>query len=176
MVRIGVLSDTHLRHALSGAGFLDTIEKTVFRDVGMILHAGDLVDPSVLCAFYPRTVHAVRGNMDPDDVRLPLRKVFEVAGYRFGLMHGWGAPDGLAERILQEFSGDSLDCLVYGHSHMPDCRHLGRLLLFNPGSAISPRGGHRASVGILEVDGSGIRGKILPIDEHCFGPERVKRG
>lgn len=163
MLKIGVISDTHIRHAIRYAGFLDMLDRKVFRDVDMILHAGDFVDQELLFAFKPRMIHAVRGNMDPSSVSFPSRKVFEVEGYRVGLIHGWGPPEGLGLRMAAEFATDELDCLVYGHSHLPDCSRYGDMLLFNPGSATNPRGGYSPSVGLLEFDDTGIRGTILPL-------------
>ena len=61
-MRIGVISDTHL------PGYdkkLKTIVERYFRDVDLILHAGDLVDLGVLEVFGNRPVKAVCGNMDP---------------------------------------------------------------------------------------------------------------
>ncbi|ABA88749.1 manganese/nickel-dependent phosphodiesterase, YfcE family [Syntrophotalea carbinolica DSM 2380] len=168
MLKIGVLSDTHIRQAMRHGDFLDALDGRLFRDAEVILHAGDLVDHDLLNIFAPRVVHAVRGNMDSPAVALPVRKVFEVSGFRFGLIHGWGPPEGLGTRVLREFDADSLDCLVYGHSHMPDCRRLNDMLLFNPGSATSPRGGFPPSVGMLEVDDSGIRGRIVSLDDQRF--------
>lgn len=164
MLTIGVLSDTHLRCVLDHVDFLEMLDRTVFREADMILHAGDLVDPAVLHAFAPRIIHAVRGNMDPYSVSLPDRKVFEVAGCRFGLVHGRGPAEGLGSRVLAWFSGADLDCLVYGHSHMPDCRRLDDVLLFNPGSATSPRGGYPPSVGLLRLEDGGIEGSIVTLD------------
>lgn len=169
MLTIGVLSDTHIRHAVRSPDFLDVLDRTVFRDVDMVLHAGDLVNHEILYAFEPRIIHAVRGNMDPPSVALPMRKVLEVEGYRIGLIHGWGAPEGLGLRMAGEFATDALDCLVYGHSHMPDCSYCNGLLLFNPGSATSPRGGYPPSVGLLEIDDAGIRGSILSLDDDSLG-------
>jgi hypothetical protein len=165
MLQIGVLSDTHIRRAIHQAAFLEALDAKLFRDADMIFHAGDLVDHELLHAFAPRMVHAVRGNMDSPSVSLPERKVFEVAGYRFGLVHGWGPPEGLGLRVMKEFVSESLDCLIYGHSHMPDCRRINDLLLFNPGSVTSPRGGYPPSAGLLEVDDSGIRGRILALED-----------
>lgn len=165
MLQIGVLSDTHIQRAVQQAGFLEALEGELFRDADIIIHAGDLVDRDLLHVFAPRIVHAVRGNMDPPTVSLPMRKVFELAGYRFGLVHGWGPPAGLGPRVMSEFAAESLDCLIYGHSHMPDCRRLNDILLFNPGSAMRPRGGYPPSAGILEVDDCGIRGKIVSVQD-----------
>ncbi|MGE4545783.1 MAG: metallophosphoesterase [Pedobacter sp.] len=169
MLKIGVISDTHIRHVINYVGFLEVLDRKVFRHVDMILHAGDLVDQELLYIFEPRIIHAVRGNMDPPSVSFPSRKVLEVEVYRIGLIHGWGPPEGLGPRMAAEFATDDLDCLVYGHSHLPDCCRYEGLLLFNPGSATSPRGGYSPSVGLLEVDETGIRGSILSLEGENFG-------
>lgn len=162
MIKIGVLSDTHIRHAWRETALWETLERGIFHDADMILHAGDMVDEAVLDFWGTRLVHAVRGNMDAGS-RLPVRRVFEVGGFRFGLMHGWGAPADLEKRLLREFSEDALDCLVYGHTHVPACHHRNGLLLFNPGSATDPRSGPHPTVGLLEV-GQEVCGRILNLD------------
>jgi hypothetical protein len=162
MIRIGVLSDTHIRNAWHETALWEALERQFFHDADVILHAGDMVDEAVLDVWGARLVHAVRGNMDAGS-RLPVRKVFEVGGFRFGLMHGWGPPAGLEKRLMREFAEDALDCLVYGHSHVPVCQRRNGLLLFNPGSATDPRGGPHPTVGLLEV-GREVRGRIVNVD------------
>ena len=163
MVRIGVISDTHLPDTGEARALLRDIAVQHFSGVELILHAGDIVVPDVLSAFAPCAVYGVRGNMDPAAPGIPHKRVISVAGLRIGLIHGWGAPAGLAGRILGEFAGTPLDCLVFGHSHVPESRRAGGLLLFNPGSATACRGLPQASVGLLEIDNGAIRGKILPL-------------
>ncbi|PLX83365.1 MAG: YfcE family phosphodiesterase [Desulfuromonas sp.] len=164
MIKIGVLSDTHLKDRKEGVAFLARLAERFLADVDMVFHAGDLVDPNVLGAFAPLPVHAVQGNMDPPGYGLPFKKVISVGGARIGLIHGWGAADTLEERVMGEFLGEDLDCLVYGHSHQSTCRRLGSLLLFNPGSPTDRRGAPFHSVGVLEVD-QGVSGRILCIDD-----------
>jgi putative phosphoesterase len=158
-VKIGVISDTHL------AGYdkrLKYLMDNHFRDVDLILHAGDLVDIRVLDSFEGKEVRAVYGNMDPDSVRaiLPDRLVFELGGHRIGMMHGWGMPFNLEQKLLKELG--PVDCLVYGHSHKPANRIKNGILFFNPGSAIDRRFTTHNTVGILEI-GNGIKGEILEI-------------
>jgi putative phosphoesterase len=129
----------------------------------MILHAGDIVEPAVLAAFAPCPVFAVRGNMDAAAPELPHRRVMQVGGVNIGLIHGWGAHEGLAERVRREFADTPLGCLIFGHSHEPVCRHEGGLLLFNPGSATDRRGMPYESVGLLEVENGMISGRIIPL-------------
>ena len=158
-MKIGVISDTHL------TGYdkrLKYILDNHFRDVDLILHAGDLVDIRVLDSFEGKEVRAVYGNMDPKSVRaiLPDRLVFELGGHRIGMMHGWGMPFNLEKKLLKELG--PVDCLVYGHSHKPANRIKNGILFFNPGSAIDRRFTTHNTVGILEID-NGIKGEILEI-------------
>lgn len=113
-MRIGVLSDTHLNARDPG---LEIVIDRYFHDVDMIMHAGDLIHPDVIGSLNVKDYRAVCGNMDPPVLRelLPDKLVYEVNGLRIGLIHGWGAPDGLEERIGGMFS--DVDCIVYGHSH-----------------------------------------------------------
>lgn len=163
LLRIAVLSDTHLSDSNDAQDFLLNLVEDVLAPVDMILHAGDLVAPGLLSVFADYPLHAVRGNMDPAEVGVPAKKVINVGGYTIGLIHGWGAPDGIEERAIGEFSEVSLDCLVYGHSHIPACQTRDGVLFFNPGSATDRRGMPFHSVGLLEL-GDDLRGTIVRLD------------
>lgn len=163
-IRIGVLSDTHLADSADAREFLLGLIEDVLAPVDMILHAGDLVAPGLLDVFDDYPFHAVRGNMDPAAPGVPIRKVIDVGDFRIGMIHGWGSPDGLEERISAEFAEISLDCLVYGHTHHPVCHWRDGVLYFNPGSATDCRMTPYHSVGLLEV-GLDIRGSIIRIDK-----------
>ncbi len=163
MLKIGVVSDTHIHDLRQGARLADLLLKNEFADVDMIFHAGDVVNPAFLDLFGGLPVHAVRGNMDPPIAGVPLRRILTVAGFSIGLIHGWGSPATLEQRLLQEFHAMSLDCLVYGHSHVPVCRRTQGMLLFNPGSAADRRSEPVHTVGILEIDKT-IEGRIIAID------------
>ncbi|MFH1488580.1 MAG: metallophosphoesterase family protein [Pseudomonadota bacterium] len=159
-MKIGVISDTHR----NGADHtLERISNTIFRDVEMVLHAGDLTSLAVLDAFGQRDVIAVSGNNDPPEVRrrLPMQKIIRVNGFSIGLIHGWGWPWGLQKRVRPLFN--EIDCLVYGHSHRALNQQKNGFLYFNPGAY---SGGFfplwRRSVGILTIDRS-IRGEIIRI-------------
>ena len=158
-VKIGIISDTHL------TGYDDGLKKIVakyFSDVDLILHAGDLVDLRVLDVFEGREVKAVYGNMNNHQVKekLPEQLLFEIKGFKFGLIHGWGAPWGLEEKILTKLG--AVDCVVYGHTHKPANHKKNNVLFFNPGSAVEK--GFRASktIGILEIDKE-VVGRIINI-------------
>lgn len=161
--RIGVISDTHIVDAWSGDTLLKSLQEEHFQGVDLILHAGDLVDSQILSSFSACPVLAVCGNMDHPSADLPMRRVISAGPFRIGLAHGWGAPSGLEQRLLREFSAENIDCMVYGHSHMPTCRRQGDQLLFNPGSPADRRSSPFHSVGILDV-GQSIQGRIIPLD------------
>ena len=163
MMRVGVLSDTHLQGFSQGGAVIEALAGRYFRDVAAILHAGDLVDPDVLLGLGDRTIYRVRGNLDPPERGLPQRRVLELGGFRIGMVHGWGTPDGIVEKVLREFRGERLDCLVFGHSHFPCCELRDGILLFNPGSPTDRRRAPWHSVGILEL-GDTLSGRIINID------------
>jgi len=161
--RIGVISDTHIVDAWFENTLLESLQNEHFKGVDIILHAGDLVDPEILTRFSYCPILAVCGNMDGPAFDLPRRRVLSVGPFRLGLIHGWGSPNGLEQRLLSEFLEENIDCMVYGHSHMPTCRRQGDQLLFNPGSPTDRRNAPFHSVGILEV-GDSIQGRIIPLD------------
>jgi uncharacterized protein len=156
-VKIGVISDTHL------AGYDERLKKIVdeyFGDADIIIHAGDLVDLRVLDLFDGKEVKAVSGNMDYSSVKekLPGQLFFEIEGFKFGVIHGWGTPSGIEERILAKTG--TLDCIIYGHTHEAVCRKNDGILFFNPGSPTDKRFAAHRSLGILEID-KAIKGRII---------------
>jgi len=162
---IGVISDTHVSCA---AEKLPPAIIARFRSekVGLILHAGDIGDVSVLHALSEvAVVRAVAGNADTVPVRekLPAKLVEEVDGVRIGLVHGNGPPMRLGERLLPLFEGDNIRVLVYGHAHMPvNTEHEG-VLLFNPGCPFVNRDGSRGTFGLLIVHDGNVRGEIIEV-------------
>ncbi len=158
-MKIGVMSDTHL---YSVTDELKRIVEGVFSRTDLVLHAGDIVSGEVLVYLESCGVVAVHGNMCRPEVAesLPDKRVVEAAGFRIGLMHGWGARDGLARRLRREFG--EIDCLVYGHSHRADNTRVGGELVFNPGTAVMDSFG-RNTVGLLTITDS-IQGEIIPLD------------
>lgn len=159
-MKIGVISDTHLTR---GNDLLQQIIQEYFQEVDLILHAGDLTSLDLLEAFTGKKVVAVAGNMDSLEVRKQLREkeVVEAGGFKIGLIHGWGSPNGLEKRVAACFEG--VDCVVFGHSHRPCNQIMDGVLLFNPGAfssgILSMRGG---SIGLLHI-GEGIEGEIIKI-------------
>jgi len=160
IMKVGVISDTHLDVPDSS---LEKIVEDYFHDVDLVLHAGDMVELNVLDVFKGKEVYAVVGNMDRDSVRekFPVKRILEFEGRRIGLIHGWGSPFGLEEKIMLEF--DEVDCIVYGHTHRAMNEVRDGILLFNPGSPTDQRFAEHNSVGILDI-GAEISGSIIEFD------------
>lgn len=162
-MKIGVLSDTHIPDRAQ-----EVPEKIIrdFRNVDMILHAGDLVDLAVVdklksvCA----QVKAVWGNMDPREVRkrLPEKDVIQVGKYRIGLMHGYGHPANLIDLLSSTFANDGVDVIVFGHSHVPFNEKREGVLYFNPGSATDKVFSPYNSYGIMEINDE-IKARIIKL-------------
>ena len=151
-LRIGVISDTHARTL---AELPDTL-LTAMTEVDLIVHAGDFTEKAVLDGLRNLgEVKAVLGNMDSGELRkvLPKRDLFTLGGKMIGLVHGWGMPWGLAERVKELFP--DADIIIFGHSHEPTNRYIGKTLLFNPGRA-------RNSFGLLTI-GEEIKAEILKV-------------
>jgi uncharacterized protein len=160
MTRIGVLSDTHLsRHEK----LVDEIIENHLSSVDIFIHAGDMVCLPVLHSLYAtgKPVYAVSGNMDPAEVkgRYPAKKIIDVEGIRIGIIHGWGSPNTIRQRIIEEFS--DVGAIVYGHTHKPFCSFEAGILFFNPGSPTDSRFTKEGSVGIIEIDSNIMRGEII---------------
>jgi len=132
-MKIGILSDTHLSKPTEE---LTQIVQSVFSDVDLILHAGDLVELDILTAVGDKEVIAVHGNMDSPECKraLPEWRILDLGGFRVGLIHGFGAPLGIEKRLLSRFAGEPLNVLVFGHTHHPTNRVADGILLFNPGA------------------------------------------
>ena len=152
---IGILSDTHLIEP--GRWFRDMAE-LCFAEADIIVHAGDLTSLSVLDVFAGKTVHAVHGNMCSPNTRatLPARKIVDVGGFRFAIMHGAGFMHNIEESLYDVFA--PIDCIIYGHTHRPVCHYFGPTLLVNPGSFTAS-----GTYAKIRVDDESIKGKIFSV-------------
>ena len=150
-IRIGVISDTHI----PGCGkHIPGIILDAFKQVDLIIHAGDIVSLGVIdelksvCA----KVVAVVGNMDQEEIKkkYPLKQVLEILGHRVGLMHGAGAALNLLQLLKDNFRDDHCDLIIFGHSHKPMNERMDGVLFFNPGSATDLSAAYN-SYGIIEL-------------------------
>ncbi len=149
-MKIGVLSDTHIH--LAGEIPQEVVQ--AFAYVDLIVHAGDFVGSEVLEGLRQLgEVKAVHGNMDSAKLRslLPEKEFLVVGDRKIGIIHGWGGPEGIEERLKPHF--DDVDAIIYGHSHRAKMVQIDGVLFFNPGPGYQ-------SFGILTIE-ENISGEII---------------
>lgn len=156
-ILIGVVSDTHL--SKDDGRFTALIDK-YFKDCHLIIHAGDITNEDIFLST-KKEIIAVKGNMDFFS-GLPSKKKLNILGKEIGIIHGYGAPSGIRERIRKEF--EKVDCIVYGHTHSPYNGYEEGILFFNPGSAFDKRWAPKNTIGYLFITEDRIEGKIEEID------------
>ncbi|QTL98998.1 YfcE family phosphodiesterase [Iocasia frigidifontis] len=148
-MKIGVISDTHIP---SKAKKIPDIVFDKFRDIDLIIHAGDITSQEVLddlAVLAP--VKAVYGNVDPPELcrGLPERLRIELNGYQIGVTHGHNLKGHIMERIAYVFP--KADIIIFGHTHRPCNEVINGQLYFNPGSATDRRLQAKHSIGIITL-------------------------
>ena len=164
MKKIGVVSDTHIpRRGLK----LPEILLRELAGVDMIIHAGDICRDHVIYELEEiAPVYAVSGNNDDEylEAMLPSRRILEVEDCRIGIIHGHNYGGTAAESAKRAFKSENVNCVVFGHSHIPYNTTANGILYFNPGSAMDKRRQEKYSFGILRADGNSITGEIIKFD------------
>lgn len=155
-MRIGIISDTHgfVKKALSVIPLMGEID--------LLIHLGDYIEDSIFLKtrLEKLKILSVRGNCDKnslgeDEIILSLEshKLFAVHGHQHDVKNN---PNKLYNRALE------LGCNIalFGHTHVPVNIKHGDMLIMNPGSLGNPRGGTKASFGIIELNEKGAFGEI----------------
>lgn len=159
MKRILVLSDSH-----SGMSFMRWCVDNVKPDA--IVHLGDYFDDGEeLREEYPGIrFYQVPGNCDRYRTPLHVREVVieRILGVDFLLTHGHrhyvkSGTDMLVRAALEA----NVQAVLYGHTHIPDCRKDGDLWILNPGAA----GSWGGNAGLIKVD----NGKIVSCHNFRYG-------
>ncbi|MEX2414971.1 MAG: metallophosphoesterase [Paenibacillaceae bacterium] len=148
---IGIISDTHMPGMARQlpSGLLKDMEK-----VDYILHAGDWNSMEVyeqLSQLAP--VDGVAGNTDGMEIvgRFGYQKVLEFQSRKIGIVHGHGMRGTTENNALGAFKDEEVDCIIFGHSHIPLTRSVNGILLLNPGSPTDKRRQPQYSYAMLEI-------------------------
>lgn len=161
---VGLISDTHV--PVRAREIPKGVFK-VFENVDYIVHAGDLVELSVIDDLEKLApVLAVYGNMDGPEVRGGLQKLnsFKVFNWKIGVIHDAGTLFGIRRaREIAKLNG--FDVLVYGHTHNSSIKWNGDILFINPGSPTNPLPSFIAkpSVALLRVTKERIVPELIQI-------------
>jgi uncharacterized protein len=151
-MKLIVISDTHVSFFRE----LSPVLQKTLDSADLIIHTGDFVGVDVLQELRKiAVVKAVKGNMDYFDIRheLPEQDTFEVQGKTIGIIHGWGSPFGLEEKIRSRFG--RVDLIIYGHTHQSKDEIIDGIRFFNSGSA-------RKTYGVIDIDTT-IQSRIVAI-------------
>ena len=134
---VGIISDTHVPVR---AREIPKKVFTVFDKVDYIIHAGDLVDLSVIDELEQvAPVLAVYGNMDGPEIRgkLPKLNSVRIFDWKIGVTHDPGTLFGRG-KMREIAAKNSFNVLVHGHSHSSGIKWEGNTLFINPGSPTNP--------------------------------------
>jgi hypothetical protein len=172
-MKIGLVSDTHG----SVKGFRKALEGP-FRDVGMILHAGDVLyhgPRNPLADGYNTSALAeqinglavpimiARGNCDADVDQLVLNTpllspyaFLQIDGKSILVVHGEGKSDRDLQVLVARFA---ISVLVHGHTHVPRIKKAGDGLIVNPGTPTipNPSSSYGKTVGILDTKAGAVK-------------------
>ena len=147
---VGVISDTH--------GLLRPEVPKIFKDVDLILHAGDIGSPEILHALNKiAPTIPVRGNNDTGQwaKRVPELKTVRVEDVSILVFHD--------RKELPDSRSRDVQVVVTGHSHRPSIERSEGILFLNPGSAGPRRFSLPISVARLKIDGSRAIARLVEI-------------
>jgi uncharacterized protein len=149
--RIGVISDTH--------GLLRPEVPDVFKQVSLILHAGDIGSPEVLEGLRMLApVVAVRGNNDTGEWarRIPETQTVRAGAVSIYMLHN-------LKEMKRTPLAKNLAVVISGHSHQPSITHREGVLFLNPGSAGPRRFKLPVTVARLIIQGSDVQAELIDV-------------
>ncbi len=149
--RLGVIADTH--------GYLPPTVLASFRNVDVILHAGDVGSNEILNALAQvAPVVAVRGNMDsgPWADRLAEKESIHLGDRVVYMIHD-------VSRLRADTIRDDCLVVVAGHTHRCSIERKNGVLFLNPGSAGAPRHGEFPCVAMVHVSGTNASAELVPL-------------
>ena len=149
--KIGIISDTH--------GLIRKSVLKSFKDVDLIVHAGDVGKPEVLETLQNiAKVYPVRGNVDGGKWTdsLPLTDVVQVGHIYLYVLHDLDLLD-------LDPATAGFNIVISGHSHIPKIEKKDNILFLNPGSAGPKRFDYPISIAFLYIKGTSIETEIVEL-------------
>ena len=178
MVRIGLISDTHIPEAAA------EIPPQVFKALqgsDLIVHCGDMHSVKVLDWLEEGLgpVVGAWGNGDkgsagrmhqPDDPRMKDVQVLELEGFKIGVIHDFPFPDEAPtldmNRLMLHFFEERMDIILCGHTHVARIGDLNGTLMVNPGSPTLPRNLYDlGQVAILDIENGVPKPRIIELKD-----------
>jgi putative phosphoesterase len=149
--KIGIISDTH--------GLVRQRVVKSFKDVDLIVHAGDIGKPEVLKALQTiAKIYPVRGNVDAGKWanKLPVTEMVQVGQVYLYVLHDLNELD--IDPVTAQFN-----VVISGHSHIPKIEKQNGVLFLNPGSAGPKRFNYPISIAFLYINGVSIETEIVEL-------------
>ncbi len=166
---IGLLSDTHVRiygHRVSLSTLTSTQlppqVKEAFRDVDLILHAGDIYSLPVLDDLETiAPVLAAEGDDDPFDTTIDKRmkpmQTITVDGVTIWVSH-YG-------EWIEDSKEKTPDIIVYGHTHHSKLEERNGTIRVNPGSPTFPGYNYvLGTVGLISIKSGKAEARIVQLE------------
>ncbi len=157
-MKILVVSDTHG----NTEGIKDILRDTKDR-ISALIHAGDYEsDADEIQRLYPDLpVYGVCGNCDFSRLMPPLRMI-ELRGKRIFITHGHRYEVNYSlTKLAYTALENQADICIFGHTHVPLIEEYEGVHILNPGSLSRPRGGSKASYGVITIENDTIDIKIV---------------
>lgn len=151
-----ILADTHIPRRATGLpdGLLSYL-----RNADLVLHAGDLLEASVLEGLSRHApTHAVKGNVDGPELDLPETLELDLDGVPVAMIHDSGPKKGRRARMGRRFPEARV--VIFGHSHIPFLEDEDGLMLLNPGSPTDRRRQPEHTFGLLWAEGGAVRAEV----------------
>ena len=178
MMRIGLITDSHLPGQIRDLGELGQLPQEFLSSVDLIMHGGDLTSPIVLdwCEQFAPVICST-GNNDPiPDPRMKEVQILETEGWTIGMIHSL---EGQFRPIkdLQKLFPKPVNIMISGHTHQERLEYREGVVLINSGSITFPQ--HKevrlGTVGILEIESQKLKVDIFPLGETPGSPNPGSR-
>jgi len=173
-MRIGLISDTHVP---VDAKMIPRQILKLFDGVDLILHAGDVYEPSVLDelgSIAPLLVAQGDDDFELDhDVRVKMKHDIRLEDIPVSLTHTepglgpWSVfPDTMKHPEPGTYSYHNISgIMVFGHTHMPKLQFRGGYIFINPGSPTFPYYVCRpGTVVLLDLDADKAEVRFIQLD------------
>ncbi|MCI0330268.1 MAG: metallophosphoesterase [candidate division Zixibacteria bacterium] len=163
MAIVYLIADTHVpeRRESIPQEFLSQL-----KEEDIVLHAGDWTNAATLKLLQQKAkTFGVWGNMDDGAVRkeLPEKTIVELQGFKIGITHGFGAPEGMVDKVRSKFL-EKVDMILYGHTHVPHQEEKDGILFFNPGSLSFNTDRRELTYAILEIRDNELSPRLITLD------------
>jgi putative phosphoesterase len=148
---IGVISDTH--------GRIPSGVPQAFKNVDLIIHAGDIGEQAVLDQLSKiAPVAAVRGNMDFGKwaEQLPETEIVEIGPIVLYVLH-------IANRLDVDPEKSGFKAVISGHTHRPDVYKENGVTFINPGSTSYPKSGQPGSAALIKIKEDHLDLKLIDL-------------